>query len=151
MNRRLLIAVCTVTLLGGCAGSSETPLQTTGEPASSTKDTTAATSSDPVVTTEADSPTSIPVDKADLVRFVAATEAVLVGTPDEGLVNETPEVYVALAQFACELFDGGGTFDSVTTELLGTDTTTSDLLIGAVVGAATRTICPEHAELVPIG
>jgi hypothetical protein len=153
MNRRLLIAVCTVTLLGGCAGSNETSPQTTVELASSTKDTTATTAStlsNPVVTTEADSPAAVPVVKADLVRFIAATEAVLAGTPDAGAVNETPETYIALAEIACERFDDGESFEAVTAELLGTASTASRRLIGAVVGAATRTICREHANLIPL-
>jgi hypothetical protein len=96
---------------------------------------------------------AVPVLQDDLVRFVAATEVALAGTPDAGVVEEQPEVFIALAQAACARFSGGDSFDTVAGDLLADMSASgaSERLVGAILGAATRTICPEHAALVPVG
>jgi hypothetical protein len=108
----------------------------------------------PALTTTA--PTSVAgpaVTEDDLVRFVAATEAAIAGTPDAGIVEEQPEEYIALAQAACARFTAGESFDSVAADLLAEldRSGTGERLVGALLGAATRTICPEHAAVVPVG
>jgi hypothetical protein len=108
----------------------------------------------PPTTTVAPTTVSPPaVTQEDLVRFVAATEAAIAGTPDAGVVAEQPETYIALAQAACARFSGGESFESVATDLLADldESGTGERLVGAILGAATRTICPEHAALIPVG
>jgi hypothetical protein len=88
----------------------------------------------------------------DLVRFVAAVETAIDGSRSAGLVFETPEIYIALAQAACARFSDGASFDEIAASMLaelGSDRPDDDeRLVGAVIGAATRTICPEHRDQV---
>ncbi len=95
-------------------------------------------------------PSLDPVTEDDLVRFIAATEVPLKGTSLEGVVFEAPEIYIALAQAACARFSAGDSFNLIADDLLeelATDKPTDDeRLVGALIGAATRTICPEHAD-----
>ncbi len=100
-------------------------------------------------TTDASTPEI--VSEADLARFVAATEEALHGTDQAGVVIDAPEIYIALAQASCARFSAGDSFDQITTDLLGQladagSTDDNERLVGAIVGAATRTLCPEHAD-----
>lgn len=116
----------------------------------------AASSPAPVDTVAATDTTALPatgtVTQDDLVRFVAATETVLKGTPNQGIVYDAPEIYIAIAQAACARFTAGETFEQVSDDLLTELATTSpdddNRLVGAILGAATQTICPEHADLI---
>lgn len=91
-----------------------------------------------------------PITEDDLVRFIAATEAVLKGTEQEGVVYGSPEIYIAIAQAACTRFSAGDDFDEIADGLLaefaeaGLDG--EERLVGAILGAATKTICREHAD-----
>ena len=109
--------------------------------------------SGPAPTSVADSSTeSGAVSQDDLVRFLAATETVLVGTPNEGVVYDSPEIYIGIAEAACARFDAGDRFDVVATELVvalaSPDPSEDTVLAGAIIGAAVRTICPEHATVI---
>ena len=92
------------------------------------------------------------VSQDDLVRFIAATETVLKGTPDEGVVYASPEIYIAIAQSACARFAAGDTLQTVANDLLTqlatTNPTGDKRLVGAILGAATRTICPENSGVI---
>lgn len=92
------------------------------------------------------------VTEDDLSRFLAATETVLKGTANQGVVYDAPEIYIAIAQTACARFSAGETFRQVANDLLTELATTSpdddNQLVGAILGAATQTICPEHADLI---
>jgi 2-keto-3-deoxy-galactonokinase len=92
------------------------------------------------------------VTQDDLVRFVAATEAAIAGTPDAGVVEEQPETYIALGQAACARFTGGESFEVVAADMLAEldASGASERLVGAIIGAATRTLCSEHADLVTV-
>ena len=86
------------------------------------------------------------------MRFIAAVETVLTGTPNEGLVRESPEIYIAVGQAACARFTAGDSFDQVSndllTDLMSANPSDDRRLVGAILGAATQTICPEHADLI---
>ncbi len=129
----------------------------TGERTGRTIGSSVAPSTAPAVDESAPSPpttasVSDAVTEADLARFVAATEAAIDETSLAGVVFESPEIYIALAQAACARFSEGADFDAVAAELLtGLASEPSEdveRLAGALLGAATRTICPEHADRV---
>ena len=97
-------------------------------------------------------PPAAAVSQADLVRFIAAAETVLKGTSNEGIVYDAPEIYIAIAQAACARFTAGESLQQVAGELLtqlaSTDPTDDKRLVGAILGAATQTICPENAGVI---
>jgi hypothetical protein len=68
----------------------------------------------------------------------------------EGLRLEAPEIYIAIAQGSCARFAQGDSLQQIVNDHLdATDTTPSaddEQLIGALLGAAVETICPEHAS-----
>lgn len=90
-----------------------------------------------------------PVTEQDLARFVAATEAALAGTSIEGVVLEGPEIYIGVAQASCARFTQGDSFEQIVSDYLADTEATpgsdDEQLIGAILGAAVETICPEHA------
>lgn len=91
-----------------------------------------------------------PVSDADLENFLASVETAIQGTRHEGVVFEEPDTYIALAQAACARFSDGHTLDEIADDMLGAvggaATTDDERLVGALLGAATRTICPEHSD-----
>lgn len=112
-----------------------------------------STSTTAPTTQLADSPvptTGDAITGDDLTRFIAAAEVPLRGTSLEGVVFEAPEIYIAIAQVACARFTDGDTFEEIADDLLAqleSDASDDDQrLVGAIIGAATRTICPEHAD-----
>ena len=137
---------------GAVPGTSPRTAPEVDEPAvvASTSTEPVAPTVAPVATIAEEQPDE--VTAADLARFVAATESAIEGTASAGLVLEAPEIYVALAQAACARFTEGASFDEIANGMLaelGPDPTADDeRLVGAVIGAATRTICPEHADRV---
>ena len=90
------------------------------------------------------------VTEEDLTLFIAAAERTLEGTAQESVVFDDPEIYIALAQISCDRFSAGETFEQIATDLLAdieTDAAADETrLVGAVLGAATQTLCPEHAD-----
>lgn len=90
------------------------------------------------------------VTEDDLTLFIAAVERPLEGTSQESAVFDDPEIYIALAQAACARFSAGEGFEQIATDFLADiDTDGSDdetRLVGAILGAATQTLCPEHAD-----
>ena len=89
------------------------------------------------------------VTEDDLARFIAATEAALVDTNIEGVVLEAPEIYIAIDQASCARFTQGENLEQIVNDHLSDTAAATDTddehLIGAVLGAAVETICPEHA------
>ncbi|MEO6122869.1 MAG: DUF732 domain-containing protein [Ilumatobacteraceae bacterium] len=163
MHRLVTLAAVAAIALTACSDSGTTSNQTAPNVTitpSSTSTTTSAprtpeTASSPTeadtVATTATTALSAPgiVTQDDLVRFVAATESVLMGTPNQGIVYDSPEIYIAIAQAACARLSEGKTFDQVSSDLLtqlaSTHPDDDNRLVGAILGAATHTICPEHA------
>ena len=131
------------------ARTTTTANTTTVAPSAST---TSAASAPADQTTTTAPPSSDAISRDDLVRFVAATESVLEGTSNEGVVRDAPEIYIAIGQAACARFTAGDTFEQVSndllTELASTNPGDDELLVGAILGATTQTICPEHADLI---
>lgn len=162
VRRLARVTVVAVVSLAGCSSSASTvtPTTTTVALPTDTNGPTVSTVGPSVsATTEAVPTTSMAaaadgaVTEADLVRFIEATESVLSGTSWEGAVYGAPEIYIALAQSACARFTNDQSFEVVAADLLtavaGADANDDDeRLVGALLGAATRTICPEHADLV---
>ena len=111
---------------------------------------------DPATAETVDSaPTSVAtstdvVTEEDLTLFIAAAERTLEGTAQESVVFDDPEIYIALAQISCDRFSAGETFEQIATDLLAdieTDAAADETrLVGAVLGAATQTLCPKHAD-----
>lgn len=91
-----------------------------------------------------------PVTEDDLALFIAAAERSLEGTSQESAVFDDPEIYIALGQVSCDRFSNGEKFDEISLDLLADiDTDQADdetRLVGAILGAATQTLCPEHAD-----
>ena len=134
------------------AGSTTTVVQSPVTTAVETAPTAVTPTTVIVDTTATASTAAGPVTEDDLVRFLAATESVLKGTALEGVVYDAPEIYIALAQSACARFTAGDSFDAVAADLVAAVASANaeddQRLIGAILGAATHTICPEHADLV---
>lgn len=137
------------------------PPVVTHEPSGSTGSTTDGSTEVPQEEDSTATPTTRPDDVSnptkddgitddDLTRFIAATEVPLQGTSLEGAVLEAPEIYIAIAQLSCARFSEGDTFEEIADDLLaelGLGASDDDeRLVGAIIGAATRTICPEHAD-----
>lgn len=95
-------------------------------------------------------PAADPVTEDDLVLFIAAAERSLEGTSQQSAVFDDPELYIALGQASCDRFSTGEAFDQIAIDLLrDIDTEDSDdetRIVGAILGAATQTLCPEHAD-----
>lgn len=131
---------------------SATTMVSTPEATTATSATSAPDADPPSTTEPAATPptTDDVVTQEDLTRFIAAAEVPLQGTAMEGIVFEAPEIYIALAQASCARFSDGDGFDVIAGDLLdeiGPDRSADDQrLVGAILGAATRTICPEHAD-----
>lgn len=132
------------------SASTTTSIAATSATASPTSAPSSPTTADPTTTTTT-APTGA-VSRDDLVRFIAATETVLEGTPNEGVVYEAPEIYIAIGQAACARFTAGDSFEEVANDLLvdlaSASADDDTRLVGAILGAATQTICPEHADLI---
>lgn len=125
------------------AGDAATDGEAVDEPADAASDT-AAPDSEPAATDDT-------VTEADLERFIAATESAIAGTSAEGAVLEAPEIYIAIAQSACARFTDGDDFETIAADLLadiaaGDPTGDDERLVGGILGAATHTLCPEHAD-----
>lgn len=90
------------------------------------------------------------VTEDDLTLFIAAAERALEGTSQETAVFDDPEIYIALGQASCDRFSAGETFEQIATDLLADidtdDSNDETRLVGAILGAATQTLCPEHAD-----
>lgn len=127
------------------------PATTTSTSPVTTTSTTAAPA-DTVSATTSTVPSPGAVSQADLVRFIAATETVLKGTSNEGIVYDAPEIYIAIAQAACARFTAGDSLQQVAgdllTQLASSNPTDDKRLVGAILGAATQTICPENAGVI---
>jgi hypothetical protein len=100
----------------------------------------------------ASAPATTPVFEDDLVTFIAASEAALEGTRYQGAIFEAPEPYIALAVAACARFSAGDELEQIVADLLaelggtGENDEDDERLAGAIIGAATRTICTEHSD-----
>lgn len=153
-----VVAVVVGLLVAGCSDTeSVTDTANSEQPdaaASETDETDSNDSNDSTGGDSSDVSTSVPdaVTEEDLARFIAATEAALVGTSAEGLILEAPEIYIAIAQASCARFTQGDSLQQIVNDHLDdTDTTPvadDEQLIGALLGAAVETICPEHAAKV---
>ncbi len=92
------------------------------------------------------------IDDEDLVVFIAAGERMLADGPYEGVIHESPEIYVAVAQSFCRRLDEGVDVNRIVNDFAvegdfdltaGGDRT----LIGSVLGAGVETLCPRHRHL----
>lgn len=91
------------------------------------------------------------IDEGDLARFIASAENVVNGTGYEGAIDDTPELYVAVAQTMCVSLDEGDSVGEVVDQYLHesgiTEPVTDDYTFaGAVLGAGVETLCPEHGS-----
>lgn len=140
---KLVLVVVAGLAVAACSTSEPIADSTTSTLSSAS--TTSTTSSTSTTTAQVFDP----VTEEDLIRFVAATEYALRGTAQEGVVYDAPEIYVAIAQEACARFSDGEDFDQVAADLIAdlssAGLSNEDRLVGAILGAATQTICPEHA------
>ena len=150
-----VVAVVVGLLVAGCSDTeSVTDTANSEQPDAAASETDETDSNDSTGGDSSDVSTSVPdaVTEEDLARFIAATEAALVGTSAEGLILEAPEIYIAIAQASCARFTQGDSLQQIVNDHLDdTDTTPvadDEQLIGALLGAAVETICPEHAAKV---
>ncbi len=91
-------------------------------------------------------------DDDDLVVFIAAGERMLAGGPYEGVIHESPEIYVAVAQSFCGRLDEGVDVNRIVNDFAvegGFDLSANGdrTLIGSVLGAGVETLCPRHRHL----
>lgn len=161
--RRLTTLGIVATLVASSCSSEEATSTTAAQAESATDisvpvDSEASTSVSAITTPAATSdstsdsgPTTTDVVSADdLTLFIAAAERSLEGTSQESAVFDDPEIYIALGQISCDRFTAGETFEQIATDLLADidtdDSVDETRLVGAILGAATQTICPEHAD-----
>lgn len=120
------------------------------DPTTTVVESTTTTVVEPTEEPTSDPTQPDPVSQADLENFLASVEAAIEGSRHEGVVFDAPEIYIALAQAACARFSEGHSLDEIANDMLGeidgADSTDDERLVGALLGAATRTICPEHAD-----
>ena len=162
MRRLTMLAVVAALVASSCSSEQTSPTATTSQSDSGAdlsvpvESTTGAPDESGPAATPADStqdpaPTTDDVVTAEeLTLFIAAAERTLEGTAQESAVFDDPEIYIALGQISCDRFSAGETFGQIATDLLA-DIDTADAadetrLVGAILGAATQTICPEHAD-----
>lgn len=171
MRRLTMLTIVATLVASSCAGddSTTTPSTPATQSESASVDTdplvpvateTAApaeTAPSTTILEESSAPTTAPtatvadpVTEDDLTLFIAAAERSLEGTSQESAVFDDPEIYIALGQASCDRFSTGEKFDQIAIDLL-TDIDTDDSddetrLVGAILGAATQTLCPEHAD-----
>jgi hypothetical protein len=91
-------------------------------------------------------------DDEDLVVFIAAGERMLADGPYEGVIHESPEIYVAVAQSFCGRLDEGVDVNRIVNDFAvegGFDLSANGdrTLIGSVLGAGVETLCPRHRHL----
>lgn len=164
MRRLAMFAVVSTILVSSCSSDETTSSTTPTVPVTESEsdsvpdpvvtEAPAPAESEPAATEAVESvvPTSVPaaVTEDDLALFIAATERALVGTDQESAVFDDPEIYIALGQAACARFSADETFEQIATDLLNdidTENAADETrLVGAVIGAATQTLCPEHAD-----
>lgn len=92
------------------------------------------------------------VTEDDVVVFLAAGEKMLAAGPYEGLLYESPDLYVAAAQSVCSRLSDGMPVQEVVYGFVDDSqldvTSEADLILaGTVVGAGVRTLCPDHLPL----
>ena len=137
----LVASACSSTTSGSALEGTEIP---------TTAETVAADISGPAVgETDADDEVVAlagAVTEDDLARFIASAEAALTGTRHEGVVLDSAELYIALAQTSCARFSAGHSLQDIVDDLLGTPQAAADdnHLAGAILGAGVATICPDH-------
>lgn len=163
-----LAATLAVTACSSDQQASTTSTTVQAEPGSTTPEVTVAddatadlpAATNAATTTPAADTISVPdpessaaadsVTEDDLTLFIAAAERALEGTSQQAAIFDDPEIYIALAQTSCTRFSTGASFEQIATDLLA-DLDTDDAqdetrLVGAILGAATQTLCPEHAD-----
>jgi hypothetical protein len=159
--RRVGILLSLILGLSACA---ETPADTL--PASSiafaeedgVTETTAADGGDDSAASSSDDDTSAEPEEApmatrdDAVRFIAAVEKSIAGTTNEGIVYESPDVFLAIAQGFCDGLRDGQSVDELASDYLAefsdgiTEASADDvLLIGSVLGAGVETLCEDQS------
>jgi hypothetical protein len=151
LRQLVIVAVVLGFLTAACSGTDPASDTTTSDRPDTAAESNESGSTDNDTSEEA---TTAPdsIIEEDLARFIAATEAALVDTSAEGLILEAPEIYIAIAQASCARFTQGDSFHQIVNDHLdGTYTTRTaddEQLIGALLGAAVETICPEHTAKV---
>jgi hypothetical protein len=158
-HRRVGILLSLILGLSACA---ETPADTL--PASSIafaeEDTATETGGgDDSATSATDNDTSVDSEDLDIatrdeaVWFIAAVEKSIKGTTNEGIVYESPEVFLAIAQGFCDGLRSGRSVDELASEYLaefsdGSSGASADdvLLIGSVLGAGVETLCEDQSS-----
>jgi hypothetical protein len=163
MRRLLMLAIVATLVAASCSSDDATSITAPADSASTETDLSVPIGTEAVV---APAPTPAPEDAGstpdpapttadvvtedDLTLFIAAAERALEGTSQETAVFDDPEIYIALGQASCDRFSAGATFEQIATDLLADidtdDSNDETRLVGAVLGAATQTLCPEHAD-----
>lgn len=163
VRRLMMLAIAATLAASSCSSEQTSPTAPTAQSdsgadlsASVETETGAPDESGPVVeaptnsTSESGPTTADAVTADDLTLFIAAAERALEGTAQESAVFDDPEIYIALGQISCDRFSAGETFEQIATDLLADidteDSADETQLVGAILGAATQTICPEHAD-----
>jgi hypothetical protein len=148
--RRLIICLSVLLGLSSCSNTEVDTLPSASsiafaeeDPAESPADSLAATPEDlPVVTTD------------DVVLFIAAVERSIDGSSHEGIVYESPEVFLAIAQGFCDGLRDGQSVDTLAGDYLAEfsdeasslEASDDALLIGSVLGAGVETLCDDQSD-----
>lgn len=168
MRRLAMLTLVAALAVTACSSDQEASTTVQAEPGSTTPEITVAddatadlpAATNAVTTTPAADTISVSdpessaatdsVTEDDLTLFIAAAERALEGTSQEAAIFDDPEIYIALAQTSCAQFSTGESFKQIATDLLA-DLDTDDSqdetrLVGAILGAATQTLCPENGD-----
>jgi hypothetical protein len=153
-----LAALLTVLALAACGGGPSTaaPGMDAGTTAGSAPPTSTSGAPDTTgVVTTTDPRVSEAAPDDAVVVFIAAVEETLTGTSYEGAALADPDVFVATGRLFCDQLDAGDDIDTVLARYLtelagGVDAAGDDELVlaGAVLGAATVSLCLDHAAAV---
>lgn len=163
MNHRRVAIL--LTLILGLSACAETPADTLptvssiafAEEDNSTGTTTGVGGGDGAINSTGDA-TSVESEGSpiatqdDAVRFIAAVEKSIEGTLNEGIVYESPEIFLSIAQGFCDGLRNGQSVDELASEYLaefsdGSSEASADdvLLVGSVLGAGVETLCEDQS------
>ena len=161
--RRAGILLCLILGLGACVETTADTLPTVSSIAFAEEDgateTTAGEGGDDSASSSTDDGTSAESEEApiatqdDAVRFIAAVEKSIAGTINEGIVYESPEVFLSIAQGFCDGLRMGQSVDQLASQYLaefsdGRSGASADdvLLVGSVLGAGVETLCEDQND-----
>ncbi len=148
--RRLIICLSVLLGLSSCSSAEVNTLPSASSVAFAEEEAAESPAESPAVT-----PEELPVATTDdVVLFIAAVERSIDGTSHEGIVYESPEIFLAIAQGFCDGLRAGQSVDTLAGDYLAEfsgvasslESSDDALLIGSVLGAGVETLCEDQSH-----